>query len=209
MSHFWVHRRVLMLQSTNSERCNLLKLKAFARDLNLAKLFLGWLWPLSRELKGEGALWWFVGDQKQPSYVENHGKPNQKGPWLFRVTIFQTPRKKREKGITGITIKQPVLYKWKVRGCSFLCQYEHPVVPFPTCYSDISSVVGSSLEPKKVTTCSSHPNQTCQQKQHKTASKTHIFRTWKWNMLEYVGILFPRFLWGGNFGLFSRAFTQF
>lgn len=109
-------------------------------------------------------------------------KTQSKGPLIVccgSLFFLNTTQK------SWITIKQPVLYKWKVSGCSFLCQYEHPVVPFPTCYSDISSVVGSSLEPKKVTTCSSHPNQTCQQKQHKTASKTHIFRTWK---MEYVGI---------------------
>ena len=92
-----------------------------------------------------------------------------------------------------ITIKQPVLYKWKISGCSFLCQYEHPVVPFPTCYSDISSVVGSSLEPRKSQLVHHIPTKLANKNNTKQLPKTHIFRTWKWMvgiMLEYYTHLY-------------------
>ena len=117
------------------------------------------------------------------------GKPwktQSKGPpgCLFRVTIFFRHHEK-----SWITIKQPVLYKWKVRGCSFSCQYEHPVVPFPTCYRDISSVVGSSFEPRKSQVVHHIPTNLANKNNTKQLPKTHIFSHLKngicWNMLEY------------------------
>ena len=129
-----------------------------------------------RELYGD-----LLGIKNYPVMWKTWKTPSKEPPGcLFRVTIW-------------ITIQQPVLYKWKVRGCSFSCQYEHPVVPFPTCYSDISSVVGSSLEPRKSQLVHHIPTKLANKNNTKQLPKTHIFRTWKWMvgiMLEYYTHLY-------------------